>query len=389
MKKWFVVVFFIASIVLLVSAVAFFAVPQMAIGNYDSLSACNKRIVEFCNDGYTCTSCQKQTLSYYLDFASGSTNVVFSADCKLGSDTSSGHNACPAKAVVSTPSCASQGQSCGFPNLPSCCSGLSCQNFGCYPTTTLSSCSSACASNGLRECISPDHFRTCSLSGKCLVWFDPQKCADGLACDGGKCVAPPSVSYPVCMVDGSVCRSGAQVFNGEVVGCADRVPCSNGCSNGVCTVVSPKCSVSVKCSSEYQVTSTASDCSVKVVACDDGKHCSDGRCVAIPPVPVSNSCDGITCPSYCSKDYTKYSGGSCTDGVCKYASIDTLSASCIPAVTNATGTVNNPVKDVDIVVENVVSETFLSRYGLWIAGGIFLLSLVLFIVTFTPKKRRR
>ena len=274
----------------------------------------------------------------------------------------------------------------GCYNSKSCSDGSS----GLSATPTVyAGCSSACASNGLRECVSPDHFRTCALSGKCLAWFNPQKCADGLVCSNGQCVSPPSVSYPICMVDGSVCHAGAQLFNGGVVGCSDMLPCSNGCVNGVCTVVVPRCSASVKCISDYQYELTASDCSTKDVACADGLECKSGKCVVIPPVLVSNSCDGITCPSYCSKDYTKFDGGSCVDGVCKYSTVDTLSDGCIPAVTNMTGTVANPVKDVPIVVDNVVSENFLSRYGLWIAGGVFILALVLFIVTFTPKKRRK
>jgi hypothetical protein len=449
-KKWAVSIL-IVGIVVLISALLYFIVPQEAIGYAPTLSECNSRVQSWCTDGYACTSCTKQTLGYYLQFSSGSTNIVYTADCVYGvSNTGSGHTACGGSNVVShakyhcygndvywynsvgaredlktscsyrcedytldsarcvsAPSCASQGQSCGSPTLPSCCSGLSCQNFGCYPTTVTppSGCSNACSFNGLFECTSATAFRTCALVNDCLVWQSGKICPTGQVCDGASVSCIPA---PEC-TESTFVRTCTWCVNGRIVSDAKcNIPVSPDwtCSNGAC-IPPATCEASVTCSNDKDILSVSADCSSKTTSCSDGTSCVDGQCVNIPPPRIT--CDGVTCDSYCMSDFTAYTQGSCSEGVCTYGSIVTMSPKCLPSNNTVNCTtdlygvepcgsgerqlvascINGNYKYIVYDSNQCVEKTFIQKYGLYIAGGVFLLALVIFIINFVPKGRGR
>ena len=115
----------------------------------------------------------------------------------------------------------------------------------------------------------------------------------------------------------------------------------------------------------------------------------------------------MTCDSYCSPDFTAFTLGACADGVCNYGSIVSMSTDCLPNNDTAnctkdlygvepcgSGKQQLVAKCVDGTYQYIVyadnqciPKTFLEQYGLWIAGGIFILALVVFIVTIPKKKR--
>lgn len=415
-KKNFAIGFLIVGVLLLVSAVSYFMVFQETLGNSPTLAGCNTILQDKCVSGYACTSCAKVTLPYYLEFSSGSTNIVYTADCVYGSsNTGGGHTACSSSTnivshvkshcygndvywfnslnqretvktscsyrcedytldsarCVSAPSCSAQGQSCGSSSLPSCCSGLSCQNFGCQPIAP-TGCTDSCTPNGHSECTSDTAFRTCILTdiNGCLHWDSGKLCANGQSCN-------PSTSK--CEV--------------KVV-----VP----------AVVNKTCSVSSKCINANQYQVTLGNCSIKTVSCGDSEQCSgNGLCGALVVPPVVPSCDGVSCDSYCASDFTSYTQGSCREGVCTYGSVVSMSKDCLPLPSNCTvdlygvepcgsgeqqlvakcvnGNYNYIVYDANQCVE----KTFLEEYGLYLAGGIFLLSVVFFVVVYPKKKGGR
>jgi hypothetical protein len=362
MNKKFVVGFFIVSIVLLVGIVSYLAVPQLAIGYTPSLASCNERVASWCADGYACSSCSKQTLGYYLQFSTGSTNIVYSADCIYGSaNTDSGHTACLSSSNVVSHArthCYS-GNVYWFNSLnereglkTSCaygCEDYTLDSARCKsaptvtpPVVTPPSCSNGCSSNGLSECTGEFTFRTCGNfdSDSCLEWDSNRFCIDNKKCEGGVCVA-----YVVPVV--------------------------------------PVCAVTTECISDAQYRVTADDCSYKDYACDDGESCTDGECVAIPPITGDVTAPAV-CDDFCDGDYTLHYSGFVDGTACAY-SVELMSARCLPQASN--GTVTNPLDTVDVV--NVNHPSFLKQYGLWIFGGIFIVALVMFIRTSTFKKGGR
>lgn len=84
--------------------------------------------------------------------------------------------------------CASQGQSCGYSSsAPTCCSGLMCQNFGCYAP------SNECTSGQTQACTiaNGQGTKTCGSTGAwaaCLV----TSCNSGYTSQNNECVIPSS-----------------------------------------------------------------------------------------------------------------------------------------------------------------------------------------------------
>ena len=465
MNKSWAIGILVVGVLVLVSGLAFFMVRQETLGNAPTLSDCNTILQDKCVSGYACTSCARVTLPYYLQFSSGSTNIVYTADCVYGSsNTGSGHTACGGSNIVShakshcysgsvywfnsvgsredlKSSCTygcedytldsarcitgtNVGGTC-FPdgsklctsatyvgsqfycdtskvvNCPTGCSGDKCNAPFCIDSNTLcknygvsnnhgfcfdsipqncptgcsngacSTCSNQCASNGLTECVSSTTFRTCSMSGSCLKWFNAQNCVNGQTCNSN----------------------------------------TGKCDNVVPPIIPPStCTVKSECINDNQYKITLDDCSTKIVSCGDSEQCSgSGVCEAVVIPPVVPSCDGVTCDSYCASDFTAYTQGSCSDGVCTYGSIVAMSPACLPnnSTVNCTSDlygvepcgsgdkqliakcVNGNLQYIVYANNQCEPKTFLQMYGLWIAGGVFLLCLVIFIVNFVPKQKGR
>ena len=492
MNKKFVIGFFVLGIVLLVSAVLFFAVPQTVIGNQLSIDSCRSYVKDsWCSGGaYSCSDCSAVTLPYFISLNGVSTNKVYSADCVMGSNTGVGATGLPrtycsqpssitshsyyqcvgndvfwfnsnnvketvktscsyrchddsltTASCVTAPSCQSQGLSCGTPNLPSCCSGLSCQNFQCMPTTTTTptakstycsdtmtlcqngafdqvctggskvNCpagcdltnkvcktpkSNECPSLGFKECVLPSTFRQCISSNGYLQWDTTANCPVDSTCTDGVCHAfsstNPSVTLPKCLDASFICMANPQTYNGELVSC-DGYKCQYGCSNDVCSsapIINPSCDVSSICSSSSKVLTTNADCTTKTSSCSDGTYCNGGSCIIIPVQTIaSDSCSGVTCQDSCTADYTYQSQGSCKDGKCVYGGVAVMSSKCLSPISNVTSNLTNSITG-DVVDNNVsmIKPTFLNTYGVWIAGGVFILSLIMFIIQFGKKPKR-
>jgi hypothetical protein len=452
MNKKFALIFLVVGILLLVFVLSFFMVRQDTLGTFQSGGICQSVLQDKCISGYACTSCSLTALPYSVKFDDGTvTNKVYSADCVYGSsNVGSGHTACVSSGnvvshvkshcygndvfwfnslnqretiktqcpyrcddytldsarCISAPSCSSQGQSCGSPSLPSCCSGLSCQNFGCYPIT-----SPVCIV-GQHKCTSPNAYTLCVYGSDGVAKWDtvtPRFCPANQICDSTsdlfkycKVDTLPPISYPVCDASGSMlCLSDAQFFNGEIVGCTGT-DCPNGCVNNACVSTPVTCDVSSICSSDTVVKTTNSDCTTVTKSCASGSSCSDGSCIKnVPPV---DKCLGVVCPNDCTADYSYRSLGSCDSGNCVYGKVELMSTQCIGEPAECTvdkfelDCNNNNVKTASCVDGKYVyiigradckQKSFFSQYGLWIAGSIFLLSLILFIIYYIPKKVRR
>ena len=364
------------------------------------------------NTNYLCTNSLKQSDGTYL------CNIDSETLCPNGCS----NGACKSAPVVPTPTGTTTniGKYCTGKN--DACSNTVKQVVGTTTTyicmaTDQTYCNNGC-SNGVclpticnNECSQPSEYKCTVVGGQgyqictkdadgCLKWSSKLSyCQSGWVCDQGTCINY-NIALPVCTTGGSmVCTSGkAIVSGGKVVGCdGTATKCDNGCKNGACLSAptptppcgvngcNPVCTVGTSCKDSYTVETQNADCSTKTTACADGTKCNGGVCVVIPPVPTpTDKCDGVTCDDKCTADYTRQSNGVCdpATGNCVYGGISTLSDKCLP-----TPAVNQ--SEVPVPNRDVTAPTFFDKYGLWLAGGLLVVFLFVYIRMSTKKKGKK
>lgn len=354
--------------------------------------ACSKGTPSLCQG--TLTNCFDSTKT-----CKDGVCVSPSCDASLGASCSvKGQDSCDAN-TLSTTNCQLKSDNCLHLVSSKCVAGTSNQLcLSCFPqlapVNPPVTCKMNCAGTGLTQCTSPNAFSQCVADANgCLDWNQPQFCPTGKTCSDGKCVTPAVVNVPLpkCLDASFICMANPQTYNGELVSC-DGYKCQYGCVDTKCNpapVPPPSCAVSSICSSSSNVLTTNSDCTTKTLTCGSGQYCNGGSCVPIILEPVTDLCKDVTCQDSCSATHTYQSQGSCNNGQCVYSSIQVMSPNCLSPVTNVTNNFTNSITG-DVIIDggDGGNNSFISRYGIWIAGGVFILSLLLFIVQFGGKKKR-